>query len=570
MRGLTGSPGFDRTARSLRAAEKGAVPLDDRPAERIALVYPNRYAVGMASLGFQTVYRLFNEQPGIRCERVFIPQPPLDSEIRALESGDPLRKFSVIGVSLACETDLLRLVRLLSDAGIPPLASERSDAHPLLLVGGVLGGLNPSPLLPFADAILAGEGEGVIPAVSEALLSVRPGPNWKRGRLDALGGIPGIFRPRMDRFVERQVAHPLEQYPTYTPVCTPLSHFGDLFVVELTRGCGRGCLFCAGGKLYQPLRRHSPESVLDTVRRRNPGVRRVGLEGASLSDYAGLEPLAESLVEEGHEVSFSSVRVDRITPQLVAVLEKSRVRSFTMAPEAGTEALRGRIGKPLPDAVLTEAIRSLAESPVETLKLYFLIGLPGETDTDVSAVSELVRRAASLFLTSPRRRLRLSVNAFVPKPFTEFQWSAMADGRTLERRRGLIASGLRGLRNVVFSEKSGREELLQGILATGGPEAGMAAHDRVVLGLSWKKALERNGIDPERSLHADRDPGAPLPWDFVRSGVSKGRLLERLRVWTGGPDAAGEESTVRTGSGPVPPGVSGAPEPAASEKPEVR
>ncbi len=562
---MTVSPGFDRNARSLRAAEKGSVPLNDRPAERIALVYPNRYAVGMASLGFQTVYRIFNEQPGIRCERVFIPPPPMESEIRALESGDPLRKFSVIGVSLACEMDLFRLVRLLSDAGIPPLVSERSDAHPLLLVGGVLGGLNPSPLLPFADAILAGEGEGVIPSIAEALLSVRSGPGWKRGRLEALGGIPGIFRPRMDRFVERQAAHPLEQYPTYTPVCTPLSHFGDLFVVELTRGCGRGCLFCAGGKLYQPLRRHSPESVLDTVRRRNPGVRRVGLEGASLSDYAGLEPLAESLVEEGHEVSFSSIRVDRITPQLVAVLEKSRVRSFTVAPEAGTESLRGRIGKPVPDAVLTEAIRNLADSPVETLKLYFLIGLPGETDEDASAVSGLVRQAASLFLTSPRRRLRLSVNAFVPKPFTEFQWSAMADGRTLERRRGLIASGLKGLHNVTFSVKSGREELIQGILATGGPEAGMAVHDKVVLGMSWKKALDRNGIDPDRSLHAGRDPEAALPWDFVRNGVSRSRLLDRLRAGTAGPNAAGVAEPDAFSSGPF-----GAPEPDASEKPEVR
>jgi radical SAM superfamily enzyme YgiQ (UPF0313 family) len=555
---MTGFPSFDRYARSHLAAEKGSVPLRDRPVERIALVYPNRYAVGMASLGFQTVYRLFNEQPGIRCERVFVPPPPLESEIRALESGDPLRKFSIIGVSLAFEMDLFRLVRLLSDAGIPPLASERSDAHPLLLIGGVLGGLNPSPLLPFADAIFAGEGEGVIPSIAEAVVSVRAGPGIRRGRFEALGGIPGLFRPGADHTVERQSAYPLEQYPTYTPVCTPLSHFGDLFVIELTRGCGRGCLFCAGGKLYQPLRIHSRASILDTVRRRNPGVRRVGLEGASLSDYPGLEPLADSLVEEGHEVSFSSIRVDRITPQLVAVLERSGVRSFTVAPEAGTESLRGRIGKPIPDAVLTEGIRTLADSSVETLKLYFLIGLPGEQEDDAAAIVDLVRKAASLFLTSPRRRLRLSVNAFVPKPFTEFQWSAMADAHSLERKRGLIASGLKGLRNVTFSEKSGREEMIQGILAIGGPGAGMAVHDKVVLGLSWKKALERNGVDPERDLHTGRDPEAPLPWDFVRTGVSVSRLRERYRNAAAGPD----------GSGAVTADPSGGPEPASPQKPE--
>jgi radical SAM superfamily enzyme YgiQ (UPF0313 family) len=532
---------FDGYARFHLERERGRVPAREaaRGAERIALVYPNRYAVGMASLGFQTVYRLFNEQPGIRCERVFVPPPPRESEIRALESGDPLKKFPFIGVSLAYETDLFRLVRLLSDAGIPPLASERSDAHPLLLIGGVLGGLNPSPLLPFADAILAGEGEGVIPSIAEALVSIRSGPRCRLDRLEALAGIPGVFRTGTGAFVERQFADPLENYPTYTPICTPQSHFEDLFVVELTRGCGRGCLFCAGGKLYQPLRFHSRESVLDTVRRRNPGVRRIGLEGASLSDYPGLEPLAASLVEEGHEVSFSSIRVDRITPQLMEVLERSGVRSFTVAPEAGSERLRARIGKAVPDAVLIEGIRRLAGSSIDSLKLYFLIGLPGETEADVRAVSDLVRETASLFLNSPRRRLRLSVNAFVPKPFTEFQWAPMDDAPSLERKRGLILSRLKGLHGVSFSEKSGREEGMQGILSIGGPETGMAVHDRVVRGLSWKKALELNGVDPGRDLHAARDPGAPLPWDFIRTGIAKKKLWERYRSSMGGPDSSG-------------------------------
>jgi radical SAM superfamily enzyme YgiQ (UPF0313 family) len=534
---------FDGYARFHLERERGGVPRrgSARSAERIALVYPNRYTVGMASLGFQTVYRLFNEQPGIRCERVFVPPPPFESDIRAIESGDPLKKFPLIGVSLAYEMDLFRLVRLLSDAGIPPLASERSDAHPLLLIGGVLGGLNPSPLLPFADAILAGEGEGVIPSIAETIVSIRSGPRCRRERLEALVGLPGVFRPGPGPMavVERQAADPLENHPTYTPVCTPLSHFGDLFVVELTRGCGRGCLFCAGGKLYQPLRFHSRESVLDAVRRFNPGVRRVGLEGASLSDYPGLETLAASLVEEGHEVSFSSIRVDRVTPQLLEVLERSRVRSFTVAPEAGSERLRARIGKAVPDSVLVEGFRRLAGSSVDSLKLYFLIGLPGETEEDVREIPERVREAASLFLNAPGRRLRLSVNAFVPKPFTEFQWAPMDDAPSLARKRGLIVSGLKGLRGISFSEKSEREELMQGILAVCGAEAGMAVHDRVVLGLSWKKAMERNGVDPGRFLHSARGPETPLPWDFIRTGVSKKKLWERYLSSMEGPDPSG-------------------------------
>jgi radical SAM superfamily enzyme YgiQ (UPF0313 family) len=540
---------FERYARFHLERERGAVRRSGaaRGSERIALVYPNRYAVGMASLGFQTVHRLFNEQPGIRCERVFVPPPPIESDIRALESGDPLKKFSFIGVSLAYETDLLRLVRLLSDAGIPPLASERNDAHPLLLVGGVLGGLNPSPLLPFADAVLAGEGEGVIPSIAEAVASIRSGPRCRRDRLEALAGLPGVFRSGSGQTVERQAADPLENHPTYTPLCTPLSAFGEMFVVELTRGCGRGCLFCAGGKLYQPLRFHSPESVLDAVRRFNPGVRRVGLEGASLSDYPGLEPLALSLLEEGHEISFSSVRVDRVTPQLVEILERSGVRTFTVAPEAGSERLRARIGKAVPDSVLNEGFRRLADSPVESLKLYFLIGLPGETDDDVAEIAGRVREAAAVFLNAPNRRLRLSVNAFVPKPFTEFQWAPMADEASLTRKRGLIEKGVKGLAGVAFSQKSPREELMQGLLAVGGPEAGRAVHDRVVLGLSWKKALERNGVDPARVLHRPRSLEEALPWDFIRTGVDKKRLWERYRRSLEGPGAPAGGGPTRDG-----------------------
>jgi radical SAM superfamily enzyme YgiQ (UPF0313 family) len=519
---------FSEYSRFLLERERGGIPLKTKAPVRIALVYPNRYEVGMASLGFQTVTRLFNGHPEIRCERVFIPPPGLETEIRALESGEPLNRFSFIGVSLSYELDAIRFVRLLADAGIPPLASERGDAHPLILIGGVLGGLNPSPLLPFTDAILVGEGEGVIPAVADALFRFRSGPRCKRERLDAIAEIGGVFIPGRHSSVVRQAAEPLEGYPTFTPIVTPLSHFENLFVVELSRGCARGCYFCAGGKVYHPLRFHSRASVIDTVHRFNPGAKRVGLEGASLSDYPGLETLCQTLLEAEHEISFSSLRIDRITPELLEILQKGGVRSFTVAPEAGTERLRGLIRKAVPDAVLTESVRLLGRSKVETLKLYFLIGLPGETDADVRAVADLVREASGVFLDSPKRKIRLSVNAFVPKPFTEFQWAAMDDEASLARKRGIIAGAVRSIPRVTFVQKSAREEILQGILSVGDERVGAAVYDRVVGGMPWKQAFRKNGIDPVKLIHEPRSFDTPLGWDFIRTGTPKRVLWERF------------------------------------------
>jgi radical SAM superfamily enzyme YgiQ (UPF0313 family) len=435
-----------------------------------------------------------------------------------------------------------------------------------VFIGGVLGGLNPSPLLPFADAVLAGEGEGVIPRIAEILLRHRSGPHCKAERLEALSECGGVIFPARPAVVTRQIVDSLESHPTYTPIVTPHSSFGNLFVVELTRGCGRKCHFCAGGKVYGRPRIHSSDSVLECVAARNPGANRIGLEGASLSDHPDLIGVSRRLVEAGHEISFSSIRIDRITPPLLDLLQKGNVRSFTVAPEAGSEGLRSRIGKPLTDSALDAAIRMLAETSIETLKLYFLIGLPGETDGDVEAAASLVRASAGRFCTRPGRRLRISVNAFVPKPGTEFQWAGMAAGAVLLKRRALLESRIGDLRRVVSVEKSGREEMLQGLLSRGDARAGLAVYHRVVAGLPWKAAWAKAGIDPDRLLHEPAGYEDALPWDFIRGGASKRILWERYRAAvsgeTGGiPARDGEtDSQIREGSGPARPGLPSPPD----------
>jgi len=521
---------FQEYTKKLLNYEIGSVTIKRGAPVRIALVYPNRYSVGMASLGFQTVYRLFNEHPEVRCERAFVLGAPFHREIRTLESGERLDTFDIVGFSLSFELDLLNVVRFLIQSRIPLFAKDRGEKDPLIVVGGVVASLNPSPLLPFVDGLLVGEGEGVLYRMADVLFRFRQGREYRQDRLQALSEIDGVFIPKLNTAVRRHFVPSLENYPVYTPIVTPLSHFEEMFVVEVVRGCTRGCFFCGAQKVYSPYRFRSGESIVETVARWNPGAKRVGLEGAGLSDYPDLEGLCGTLVDMGYEVSFSSIRADRVTPELVKMLERGGVRSFAIAPEAGTERLRQCIGKGIKDSILLDVVRLLGDSSVKVLKLYFLIGLPGETDEDVEAVVGLVRELAAIFTKRDKgKRIRLSVNGFIPKPFTEFQWAPMASEKELSRKRRMIRKGLKEERGISIVPKSSREEVLQGILSLGDEGVGYAMVDAIEKGVSWKKALKERDVDITKLLHQERHFESELPWDFVVSEISKEQLWERYR-----------------------------------------
>jgi radical SAM superfamily enzyme YgiQ (UPF0313 family) len=507
------------------ALERGRPALDDRASVRIALAYPNRYEVGMASLGYQTVYRQFNGHPSVRCERVFLDEPRPSNALRTVESKETLNRFDMIGFSVSFELDIPNVIRTLMAAGIPPLSRGRTQAHPLVFLGGAIGGLNPSPLLPFMDGLLAGEGEGVLSRIADVLICNNRGPSVRQSRLEALSEIPGVFIPGLNASVQRHQNKKLDFPPAYTPMITPLSHFADMFVVETGRGCPKGCLFCSACKMYHPYRAFTMEAVLDAVKRFNPGAEKIGLEGAGLSDYPHLIPLCRSIEDAGLSVSFSSIRADRITREFLSILKTGSIRSFTIAPEAGTERLRLIIGKGMSDAVLDEKASMLSETAIDVLKLYYLIGLPGETDRDVEALAGSVLSVSGKFLgRSKTRRVRLSVNAFIPKAFTEYQWEAMNPAKELNRKRKRIAELLKKENRITIVPKSAREETLQGMLSLGGERAGTAVLEAIEGGKGFERAFADAGIDAPFVLYRKKGFKDVMPWDFIEYGVPKKQL----------------------------------------------
>ncbi|HEX9935257.1 MAG TPA: radical SAM protein, partial [bacterium] len=279
-----------------------------------------------------------------------------------------------------------------------------------------------------------------------------------------------------------------------------------------------------------PYRIHAPETVLEAVKKYNPGAEKIGLEGAGLSDYPQLIPLCRSILNAGLAVSFSSIRADRITEDFIDIIRAGRIRSFTIAPEAGSERLRSRIGKAMSHDALLEKAALLSDSGIEILKLYYLIGIPGETDQDVEALIQSVRSIGDRFLgRSKTRRVRISVNAFVPKPFTEFQWAAMMPEREILSRRKRIQDGIESEKRMVFIRKSGREETLQGLLSLGDERTGLALLDAVQNRRGIPAAFADAGVDKATLVYREKRIDEPLPWDFIEYEVPKERLWNRYR-----------------------------------------
>ncbi len=513
----------------LLAVERGALPFNQNARLRVALVYPNSYRVGMANLGFQTVYRLFNTQKDVRCERAFVDP---DSRIPpcTLETGERLGRFDVVAFSLSFEPDLVHLIRALIESGIPPLAENRSRQDPLVLTGGIAASLNPMPVSIFSDAVVAGEVETVISQLTGILLNARMSKSFRNEAIDGLSDMPGVLIPSDKHPIIRNVTDHLDAHPTYTPVVTPRSHFGDMFVLELGRGCDKGCFFCAACKVYRPCRYRSHDTILKTVAEQNHGSRRIGLEGAGISGYPHLETLAGNLGQSGLELAFSSIRADRVTSGLVDVMETGNVRSITLAPETGTEHLRRQIGKGISDDQMFEAMNRLRGRSIRNLKLYFLIGLPGETESDLAAVVTLVRSMAQTFRANRyERTVRVGVSGFVPKPFTEFQWASMNSEKLIARKRSHIYAQLRNETGIVTIPKSAREESLQGVISLGDEQVGRALLDSELTGMPWKRTLKQQGLSVDKILTSCRSPDEPLPWDVIRYDVPRALLWKRFQ-----------------------------------------
>ncbi len=504
------------------------VPAYRRSDRLFILAYPNTYWIGMSNLGYQVVRRAVETTDGWRVERAFHAEPEGRQGPRTLESAAPLTAAAVLGFALATELDGPHLARMLFEAGIPVLAARRTESDPVVLLGGAAPTLNPEPYAPLADAVLVGESEHTL----AALLEVLGGSGDRQTRLEraaSIGGVyvPSLYEPRPAGPWESPAAvRPSLPYPVGSPCLTdldvaetasdivsPHTEFGDVRLIEIARGCSRGCRFCVVGPAYGRARFRGVASVLALAE----GERRIGLLGAAAADHPHLAEMVTALREAGHEVTLSASRVEVLRPAVLAELARAGQRTLTVAPETVDDAVRERIGK----GISLERVRSVAATAEEvgftTLKLYFMLGLPGSGDDEPEAIAGFVEE-----LRGTCRRLRLAVSAgpFVPKPQTPLERAPFAPRAVLRSRIRALEARLRRLGSRVEPRLgSARHAELETVLSRGDRRAGralaaLAAEREPSLG-RIERALEEAGL-PIEPLLGEIPPDAPLPWAIVR------------------------------------------------------
>ncbi len=534
---------------TLLASEHGTLRKAWAGRIRVALVYPNSYPVGMSNLGFQTVYRLLNAQPGVVCERVFVPEN--GGPAVTLESGQPLGACDVVAFSLSFENDIPNVITLLQRAGLPLYSRDRGGAHPLVVAGGVACFLNPEPLAPFIDLFMLGEAEAMLPAFFG---SFDPAADRRRMLLRLAQGqagcyVPAFYRPSYHSDGSLEAFTPLADVParirrvflpdlsttaTCSAVVTPHAAFGRTYLIETGRGCPHGCRFCSAGYIYRPPRFRPPALLEESLHRGAAVSDRIGLVGAAVSDLPEIAALCSGLRDKGVRISFSSLRADALTPELIAVLQQSQVKTATIAPDAGSERMRRVINKGIDEASILAAAETLVAAGIPNLKLYFMVGLPTETAADVAAIVALCRRIKHRFLASSRSRgrmgeLTVSLSSFVPKPATPFQWFGMDEVPTLKTKIRQVREGLKKVPNVRVHADLPRWAFLQALLSRGDRRVAQLLAAAAANGWNWPQTFKQSVLNAGFYVTRERPLAELLPWDFIEHGVRKEFLKEEYR-----------------------------------------
>ena len=538
------------TNKELLAAESGTVRKEWAGKIRIALAYPNHYHVGMSNLGFHAIYRLLNDHEYVVCERVFLPEGngATHGGLRSLESQRPLVDFDIIAFSISFENDYPNLLTLLTEAGIPRWSSERDTPHPLVIAGGVTASLNPEPIAPFVDCFLIGEAEPIL----RAFLDVYTKHSNKEELLEALAvHVPGVyvpglydvvyntdgtiaeFRPKSGgpAKVHRVAVEDISSWDTSSVILTPHTTFRDTYLIEAGRGCPHGCRFCAAGFVYRPPRFRPKDTLQNCLEKGAVRSNRIGLMSAAVSDVPHIEELCRKALNQGVQLSFSSLRADRLTPELVDILRRSGLKTATIAPDAGSERVRRVINKGITDQDVLQATDLLVGAGIPNLKLYFMVGLPTETMSDVEAIVALCKQVKHRFLKASRTKKRIgqitvSLNSFIPKPFTPFQWVSLEHVKILKAKIKHVKEGLRRVANVRVHADVPRWAYIQALLSRGDRRTAQllaAAHEN---NGNWAKTLKASVINPDFYAYRERPLDEILPWDFIDHGINKAFLIE--------------------------------------------
>ena len=524
---------------------------------RMALIYPNSYFVGMSNLGLHIIYELMNERPDTACERFFLPDKKEAEEYQrshtqllSLETQSPLQAFPLLAFAISFEMDYFNVLKILALGRIQPLAAERGAMDPIIIAGGPCATFNPEPLSLFFDAFIIGEGEETMQRFMDAYYAGLAAHLGRSELLQALAAVPGVYVPSLyvheedgqgrttaiqpqdgaPATVRRQWVADLDAYPAHTVIETADTEF-NLYLIETARGCGRHCRFCMAGYCFRQPRNRSLPALEKMLQAAKTAGKRVGLMGAAISDYPEIDALCREILGDGLSMSVASFRADSVTKELVDSLAASGLRTLTMAPEAGSVRMRAVINKGIEEEHLFHAMDLGIAAGIRNFRLYLMIGLPYEEMEDIDGIIDLaVRLKDYMEARGNKGVLTLSINPFIPKPFTPFQWVPMAPMKQVEDSLKRIRTALRSRRNVEVIAESPKEAYIQGVLARGDRKIAAVIYAAHQMGGSkaFKRAMKAAGLRMEDYLYRSRDKEEIFPWDTLDMGFQRAYLYTEL------------------------------------------
>ncbi|MBF0450206.1 MAG: radical SAM protein [Candidatus Magnetomorum sp.] len=525
----------NRFRKDLIDQETGTLLKDWHQKISVALVFPNAYSVGMSNLGFQTVYRLLNDCAHVVCERVFVDATTQKSGCVSIESGRPLTDFHILAFSLFVESDFIHIVHALRLSEISVYSNQRQANEPLVMAGGVITFLNPEPIAPFIDFFYIGEAECLLPQLFDYL---EPSQT-RETNLDHIESLEGIYIPERhsgavdSRKITRLFVPSIVNFDTCSSLITPLATFENTYLVEVSRGCPHGCRYCGAGYVYRPPRFRTLEQLSASIERGSQLAEKIAFMGAAVSDLPFLDRLCEHVYEKKMKLAFSSFRADAMSDQWLAYAVKTGIKTMTIAPDAGSERLRQVVNKGMCESGILSCVEKLVCAGFIHIRIYLMIGLPTETWDDIEETVKFCQTIQSVFVKASRKnhkigRITISLNNFIPKPSTPFQWVGQEPVNVLKKKIHFIKKHVQKIPNVSLQIDSPRKAMIQALLSCGDRQIAYLIETAYQLKGNWKQAIKEHNIPIEQRV-GPKNITDVLPWDFLGMGFHREYLAKEYQ-----------------------------------------